>query len=507
MADLNPTDSLAARAPRRATTWQQFMSPPAVLRGEPAVYTVSQLRAIESLEVAQAQPALTERAGLAAARWLRALLAAVRPPREPVVVLAGPGFNGSDARCMAQVLLHWGWQVYVVTPQSAAAEWPPAPWAAAVDGLFGIGLARGLDAQAQTALTRLSSHRGIRLALDVPSGLEAGTGFAHPGAFQATHTLAFLGLTPGLFTADGPAHAGEVRLACLDLDPSAWPAPAGRLLCRAGPSAVLTVLTQPRDPRAHKGSFGSVAVVGGSRGMTGAATLAARAALAAGVGKVWSTASDQTLDLLAPECMHAQVDQLQALQPTVLAVGPGLGQEKESLQKLCRLPQNIPTVLDADALNLLACEAQAQEWLAGLQAPRILTPHPLEAARLLKLSVAQVQANRVLAACTLAQRWQCHLVLKGAGSVIAAPDGTWSICEPGHAGMASAGMGDALTGLMAGLWSQQLQHTESVAAAAVWWHALAGEWAADQVAGRPVSASQVIAAAREWRAQALLGPT
>lgn len=245
-------------------------------------------------------------------------------------------------------------------------------------------------------------------------------------------------------------------------------------------------LVRPRAADSHKGSYGTVAVIGGSEGMSGAGVLAAVAALKGGAGKVWLGFAQEQLPLpylpAHPEIMLATAAALLQRQDAgVYAVGCGLGQG-EAGQSLLRAAVakaaagNTPLLLDADALNLLAVAPQA------LPANTILTPHPLEAARLLGCSAAEVQQNRRRAAMTLAERYGCHIVLKGHASLVANPQGRIEENESGNAGLATAGSGDVLSGLIAALLAQGLPPYEA-AAAGVWLHGAAAELLAAQGCG------------------------
>jgi hydroxyethylthiazole kinase-like uncharacterized protein yjeF len=244
-----------------------------------------------------------------------------------------------------------------------------------------------------------------------------------------------------------------------------------------------------------------VGVLGGAHGMVGAAFLAGRAALKLGAGRVYLgllTDLPPHLDYAQPELMlRAPRELLEAGIITAFAAGPGMGTAKSAEQLLREvLDANVPLVLDADALNLIAASKTLQGRLPRRGAASVLTPHPAEAARLLGCATADVQANRVKAAVELAQRFQAITVLKGNGSIIASPDGTWLINTSGNPGMASAGMGDVLTGMIASLLAQGANARDATAAA-VWLHGAAAESLAAQGQGPlGITASDVIDAAR-----------
>lgn len=427
---------------------------------------------MEALAIPGAAPPLMERAGQAAAELALALL----EPGAPVLVACGPGNNGGDGFVMARLLHAAGHPVDVLCaadparlPADAAAAreawqkaggriwsaWPAAPsggWGMVVDALFGIGLQRPLEGLYADWITRLNDASGWRLALDIPSGLDGNRGCSLGPCFQADHTLTFIALKPGLLTLDGPDQCGELHLAPLGLDPEGLAPPSAWEIRPALFSASL----QPRQRNSHKGSYGDVAVIGGAPGMVGAALLAGRAAAWLGAGRVLVGLQDAAalaVDLLRPELMFRPAATLLE-QPGIaaLAVGPGLGQSAGALALLRRaVATPTPLLLDADALNLVAADGGLQEALPHRGHPTLLTPHPAEAGRLLGISTATVQAGRVDVCKTLAHRFQAWVVLKGCGSIIAGPEGEWWINGTGNPAMATAGMGDVLSGLTAAL--------------------------------------------------------
>jgi len=481
------------------------------------IYLTADVRAIETAAAqAPAPPQLMERAGLAAAEIARE---AAGGTGKSVLVLAGPGNNGGDAFVVARHLKQWYFNVSVAfagdagklsaDASAALRAWraaggsvtdalpPGQDWGLVVDGLFGIGLERdvaGHHAQWVAAVNRLSLPV---LALDVPSGLQSDTGAVMGCAIRATHTVTFIALKPGLLTLQGPDHCGDIHVRALGLDTRKLRPVRGFVI---GPEVLDGVL--PRRARnSHKGDYGSVGVIGGDYGMVGAALLAGRAALKLGSGRVYVglLAGDaQLIDPGQPELMLRSADEVLKLgHLTCLAVGPGLGQMPDAAFYLdIALESPLPLVLDADALNLIAADARLAERLHARAAPSLLTPHPAEAARLLGTSTREVQGNRVGAATTLAARLGALVVLKGAGSVCAAPDGTWHINTTGNPGMASAGMGDVLTGVIAALLAQGAE-PRSAFLAAVFLHGAAADHAVASGAG-PVglTATETIDAAR-----------
>lgn len=403
----------------------------------------SDLRAIEARH-ATAQPPLMERAGRAAASLARQLL---KGSRAPVLVLAGPGNNGGDARVMARILGQQGISAVVVGP---GGKIPDGRYGLVVDGLFGIGLGRPLEGVWAELVARVNEFAGPVLALDIPSGLDGDTGRVMGSAVRATHTLSFIGGKPGLYTLDGPDHCGAVRVVDLGLRLDNIP---GALLAVDDFRECLT----PRKRNSHKGSYGSLAVIGGAAGMTGAALLAARAGLKLGAGRVFvGLLHAIAVDPTQPELMLRSPDNALA-QATTAVLGPGLGASDAAVEILRRVAGAdfpFPAVLDADALNLLAAHPVLAARLARRTAPTIITPHPAEAARLLATTTDAVQADRVGAALKLAQRFQSHVALKGCGTVIAYPDGNWRINTSGNPGLASGGTGDVLAGIAGALLAQ-----------------------------------------------------
>ena len=474
---------------------------------ERALFDITHTRRIEARAAVQLPPhTLMARAGEAVAR----LALALAPHAQRVWIAAGPGNNGGDGLEAAAWLRRAGKQVELslyadlsTVPADAHHALLQAQAAGvgihagqvdtqvplalgahdiAIDGLLGIGAARppsGLIARAVQSLNTLACPV---LAIDLPSGLHADTGQALGEAcVVATHTLSLLTLKPGLFTGAGRDHAGTVWFDDLGIDTAAERPEAQLSAC-----SPIEARLQSRRHAQHKGSFGDVAVVGGTAGMTGAALLAARAAHAAGAGRVFvellvAGGSEPALDPLRPELMFRPGWSLSGCAPNATVVcGCGGGDAvRAALPRLLSTAARL--VLDADALNALSADASLITLLqarARRHAGTVLTPHPLEAARLLGCDTAQVQADRLRAAHELSERLQCVVVLKGSGSIVAAPGRTPRINPTGNATLASAGSGDVLAGWLGGLWAQSASGVApsgpfDVAVRAVWEHGAA----------------------------------
>ena len=436
------------------------------------IYTVASIREIEHQAHAAA---LMERAGAAAAGVAQALLAR---ERARVLVLAGPGNNGGDAFVVARHLHAAGHAIVAVfctaaekVPHDARAAydrwlavggstvpaWPPEQrFDLIVDGLFGIGLTRGIDEPYATLVALANASGTPILALDIASGFHADTGFATGPVIRATHTATFIACKPGLLTGEGVALSGGVSVHALGLDAHTLAKPDGYRL--DWPEFRTRIPARHRD--AHKGTHGTLAIIGGAEGMTGAALLAGRAALHSGAGKVFIGFvgdASAAVDFIQPELMLRAAETIDMPSLTALAVGPGLGRSERARVALdSALKSELPLVLDADALNFLAQDASLAQLLTQRASPTLLTPHPAEAARLLRRSTEDVQRDRLAAAKEIAATFRCGVVLKGAGSVCAFADGHWFINATGNPGLASAGTGDVLTGIVGALLAQGL---------------------------------------------------
>jgi NAD(P)H-hydrate epimerase len=344
--------------------------------------------------------------------------------------------------------------------------------------MLGTGLDRPLDGNYLHAVETVAAAGVPTVAVDIPTGLNGTSGEVMGAAVTAELTVTFVGLKQGLYLGVGPDYAGEIRFEDLGVPPAVvgHVPPAMRIFSTAD----LAELLPPRAATAHKGRFGHVLVIGGNYGMGGAARLAGEGALRAGAGLVTVATRPENVATITgnrPELMSRGVsggEDLAALmaRATVVALGPGLGQDDwaRSLFEVA-VGAEQAKVLDADALNLLAGGPQRREdW--------ILTPHPGEAARLLNQSTAVVQADRLGAVRALAERYGGVALLKGRCTLICDAAKLPFVIDRGNPGMASAGMGDVLTGITAGLLAQSPQRAVGSAAAAAFTHAAAGDRAA-----------------------------
>lgn len=443
--------------------------------------------------------ALMQRAAHSALALLRSLWPEVRS----LSVWAGGGNNGGDAVVLARLAHELGWQVQVIIANSktrlnasgeAAAAWAelPAPVKVEtfnkalqiqgeliVDGLLGIGL-KGEVRPPVSEMIEMVNRSGLPvLSLDQPSGLDADTGSLLGCAVKADATLSFIANKLGWLTGQGPAFSGRRYWSSLGLPETVFEG--------MEPFAYLSSKTQlqdllPRRPAtAHKGMYGNLCIIGGNRGMGGSIIMAAEAALRAGAGRVvLLTQPEHIAASLArvPEVMVHGVndpnDCLPLLQGcNALVVGPGLGQDAWA-KALLGLAESFdgPRVYDADALNLMA----AGQLRAGENA--VCTPHPGEAGRMLGLSVKQIQQDRIAAVLNLERKFGGVQVLKGAGT-LTAYRGRIEVCDRGNPGMATAGMGDILSGIIGALIAQGLSPSDA-AACGVYIHARAGDLAAAQ---------------------------
>ncbi|AHY41455.1 bifunctional ADP-dependent NAD(P)H-hydrate dehydratase/NAD(P)H-hydrate epimerase [Stutzerimonas decontaminans] len=479
-----------------------------------ALYTAAQVRELDARLIAGGTPGfeLMQRAAHAAWRALRRRW----PDAGAITVLAGRGNNAGDGYLVAALAQRAGWQVRVLAvgdPQALQGDAAQAlaeaqacgvaiePWRAEVslqgvlvDALLGTGISGDVREPYVSAIEAINTGGLPVLAIDLPSGLCADTGRVLGHAVRADLSITFIGLKLGLFTADAPDRVGSLVFDDLQADPGIV-AQVASAAVRLDHGSLARVA--PRSPTAHKGSFGQVLVIGGDHGTGGAALLSAEAALRCGAGMVTlATRPEQVTASLVrrPEIMCSGVESTYGLtalveRADVLVVGPGLGQAPWGRSLLSVAAQReLPQVWDADALNLLA------SGVVDLPSGSLITPHPGEAARLLQCSVAEVQADRPAAVRALAQRYACVALLKGAGTLIAGPDGRLALCDRGHPAMASAGLGDVLAGVIGAMLAQGLTPFDAACLGA-WLHAAAGERLGEQ--GRGLAASDLIPVIRQ----------
>jgi NAD(P)H-hydrate epimerase len=470
-----------------------------------AIYSSEQVRSLDRRATAELGIDAFElmcRAADAALRFLRHRWADARS----LLIYCGPGNNGGDGYALAALATAAGLDaraVAVTDPAdlrgAAAAAFETARKArvsihglssardtgfepdVVVDALLGTGLTRALGGDFMTAVAAINAATCPVLALDIPTGLDSDSGAVHGSAVGADATITFVGLKAGLFLGSGPELRGQLEFAGLELS-DAIHAGMAPVLVRCDATDV-AALFRPRSRISHKGLNGRVLVVGGATGMAGAARLAAEAALRAGAGLVHAAvAPDSVAQVMAgrPEIQCRGVDSPDEIADLVAAadvivIGPGLGRDPWGERLAAALlGARHPLVADADALNFLARHPQQrQDW--------VLTPHPGEAGRLLGKSAAAVQGARAVAVCDLARRYGGITVLKGACSLIAQDNETSadcpSVCDYGNPGMATAGMGDVLAGVIAAAIGQ-FGFSRRCVEAAVLAHALAGDDAA-----------------------------
>lgn len=420
------------------------------------------------------------------------------------LVLAGHGNNGADAVAAARILWNNGHKTVTIVVdgiqkpspllgvQLAMAKRAGIPivgetdeelapsllqesdWI--LDGIFGIGLTRAPEGRYEDwieAVNAVSSKvQGATkfvLAIDVPSGLDATTGRALGACIRASRTVTFGFHKTGLVTGEALEHVGALSMAAIQIPRELSNDRTSGILIEA--SDVRSWLPA-RPKNSHKGTFGKVIIVGSEASMLGASALCSQAALRAGAGLVeaWTASTENARALFPAEVIVREGSvslDAEVVSNAVLVVGPGLGTSAEARATFKRV-QGYPgsMVVDADGLNLLA-ELEASAWTRQRSGKMtILTPHPKEAARLLESTVDAVQADRFVAATTLAKRYQSIVILKGAGSVIAAPDAPPAVISTGDAGLAKAGTGDVLTGVCAAFLAQGMKPFQAAGAAA-----------------------------------------
>ncbi|KTD64378.1 bifunctional ADP-dependent NAD(P)H-hydrate dehydratase/NAD(P)H-hydrate epimerase [Legionella spiritensis] len=452
---------------------------------------------------------LMARAGLAVFTTIRDVF----PSVHSLAVFCGSGNNAGDGYVLARLAHENGYDVTIHQYKKIEDLPDPARHAALeavsagvvcqclddpldsdtdliIDALLGIGLQGMVKEPLLAAINQINDSGLPVLSIDIPSGLDSDTGRMMGACVRASVTITFIGKKLGMFTLDGPDHCGE--LIADDLQLQAYLTsliPAARILDNSLPGDLL----KKRPRNSHKGMFGHVLAIGGGFGMPGAIYLAAAAALRVGAGLVTiATRPEHEGFMLAnlPEAMVSGIDDVAELLPllakaTVCLIGPGLGEDEwaVNLFKLVMASQ-LPMVIDASALHILADNPQHDDnW--------ILTPHPGEAAGLLNCTTAEIQQDRLLATTTLQQQFGGNIVLKGAGSLVQTDKSESYLCAAGNPGMSSPGMGDVLSGVIAGLIAQKLSLSDA-ARLGVLIHARAADLAALRDGERGLLASDVM---------------
>ncbi|MBA2651456.1 MAG: NAD(P)H-hydrate dehydratase [Tatlockia sp.] len=477
-----------------------------------ALYQVAHIRSVELMakdDLGLSEDELMASAGASAFSTLCKLYPRVRS----IAVFCGSGSNAGDGYVLARLAQEKGYSV-IVNQYKSIESLPPAACHAAlqalaagvacqciddpidseveliVDALLGIGLKGKVHGPLATAINQINDAKLPVISLDVPSGLDADTGQVMGVCVRASQTITFIGNKLGLMTMDGGDYCGEIICQNLKLD---------KCLAVNEPAVLLLdenlnkTLLPPRLKNSHKGQFGHVLVIGGNYGMPGSVFMAANAALRVGAGVVTIATrpehANQVLPSL-PEVMIYGIDGSAKLQDliekaTVCIIGPGLGEDDWAKALFSSaLASQLPMVIDASALRLLVKNHQHDDnW--------ILTPHPGEAASLLNCTTADIQKDRYQAILRLQELYGGNVILKGAGSLIATDDSKVYLCSAGNPGMASAGMGDALAGVIGGLVAQGLLLADA-AKLGTWLHASAGDAAAAEKGERGIVASDLM---------------
>jgi NAD(P)H-hydrate epimerase len=478
------------------------------------LYTAEQVRGLDKCAIeGHGIPGMTlmEKAGKSTFDVARTAY----PSAIKYLVLCGGGNNGGDGYIIARLALEAGLQITVCALKDpgqlagdaltaanrwqeaggVARAWPPdepLDFDLVFDAMLGTGLDREPAGEYGDAVEFINRSGKPVIAVDIPSGLNADTGVAMGRAVEANQTVTFIGEKRGMYTADGPDHVGIISYSDLETPMSVRESqPDHGILIQE--SMILEYLPERRR-NSHKGNFGWVLAVGGTEGMSGAVRLAGEAALRSGAGKVTiATRSGHAalVNMSCPELMVKAVEepvQLDGLlgEVSVVVTGTGLGQADWSVQMLgACLGASRPLVIDADGLNLLA-----GEFSGSTLPPCVLTPHPAEAGRLLGCSARDIQSDRVGTALELAKRRQATVALKGCGTVIADPSGRYAICPFGNPGMATAGSGDVLAGVIGAMIAQGLGLWDA-ALCGVLAHALAGDQAAARAGERGMIATDI----------------
>lgn len=478
-----------------------------------ALYNQAQAKELDRRAIAAgtAGAALMEQAGLAAFNLLRESW----PNARRLLVVCGGGNNGGDGYVLARLALEAGMQVFMLAAKpvnslvgdakkaadqvlnNPACEWleeddfPPLD--VIVDGLLGIGISGRVRDSAAELIDKINRCDAPVLALDLPSGLNGDTGIVAGVAVKASITITFIGVKRGLLTGQGPAVTGRLFFDDLDVADAIFES-LPSLVQRVDKRELLETLPARRAD-AHKGTFGHVLLIGGDHGYGGAIIMAAQAAIRCGAGLVTvATRNEHTLALLSrqPEVMVRGIDDVADVAPlidraSVIVIGPGLGQSAWGYNLLAQvMAADKPQLWDADALNLLAKKPQSSP-----NRQRVITPHPGEAARLLDCMAAEVQSDRFHSVAQLQQKYGGTVLLKGAGTLVTQGDERLALVAAGNAGMASAGMGDVLSGIVGGLMAQGLSGFDAARLGALL-HAMAADCIAEERGQRGMVATDLI---------------
>lgn len=430
-----------------------------------------------------------------------------------VTVICGNGNNGGDGFVVADVLKSQGADVKVLTPlgapvteeakiyykkleSSLLVDTLPEDSDVIIDAVFGIGLCRELSDELCALFEKANSLDCKRIAIDIPSGVECDSGRVLGTAFCADITVTFIALKPCFMLPCGSDFCGEVIVADIGIKP-----------LQAAYNTVEAPIFKRRRHNSHKGNFGTALIIAGSYGMAGAAILATKAALRSGLGiakciicegiyQGFTAALPEAVCIPVPQtecgCIKPEAVNISKLQQkcTALLFGPGVSKCRYTEKILFEIIKHsaIPTVIDADGINLLSDNI---ELLYESKAPIILTPHPAEMARLCALTVAEVEANRINVAQNFAKKYGCILVLKGADTIITSPEGEILFNLTGNPGMSTGGSGDVLAGIIVSLLAQGLTPLDA-AKYGVFLHGAAGDKAADKHGERGMLPSDII---------------
>lgn len=451
------------------------------------IFTSKQINSVDSIAAAYLNLSsfkLMQKAGTAIYSYLQHY--------SNILVVTGAGNNAGDGFIIAQLALKNNQKVvvwclvdiknlptdakkaarnYLIEGGKITSEMPETKYDCIVDALFGTGLNRIVEGKFAIAIKWINSQHSSIISVDIPSGLDTDTGAILGCAVNASITICIIGYKPGLITNNGKDHCGKLFLEDLSVPNCEFNSINSRI--KVLDKTVLNNKNFKHHHNSHKGSFGKTLLVGGHDGMLGALILAGKSALNSGCGMVEVVSNNEQsviVSIQCPELITANSIKAARFIETagVIAIGPGLGlnQQSKNVLNYC-LEQNKPMVIDADAITLIANENIKLK-------NAILTPHPKEAASLLNTDIKSIQADRIAAALEISQQYNSTVILKGSGTIIAHTNGDVYICPFGYSGMATAGMGDVLTGIVAGLISQGFSNIQAATTAVVW-HAVTAE--------------------------------